>query len=206
MKKCVEYEVEGPRPRRRPKRTWREVVEKDCQARKLNKEDAIDRSKWRKLIKDVRWSVWVWVGECFFWYRPTLVVPDKRLLNRCVCVCNSWLSRLSNLSRRSLVNVNANDLLHPFSHCWHHTATDLVPGQSQHTHTSSESTTISSCRQTWTFSKAVSLPQTKIGKPVAQSRQKRQVCGEFAVVIIAVQKSQNPSFRCKPKTKKPFSL
>ena len=54
----------------RPKRTWREVVEKDCQARKLNKEDAMDRSKWRKLIKDVRWSGWVWVGKCFFWYRP----------------------------------------------------------------------------------------------------------------------------------------
>jgi len=53
VKKCMEYEVEGPRPRERPKRTWREVVEKDCQARKLNKEDAMDRSKWRKLIKDV---------------------------------------------------------------------------------------------------------------------------------------------------------
>jgi len=43
----MEYEIEGCRP----KRTWREVVEKDCQARKLNKEDAIDRSKWRKLMK-----------------------------------------------------------------------------------------------------------------------------------------------------------
>jgi len=53
VKKCMEYEAEGPRPRGRPKRTWREVVEKDCQARKLNKEDAMDRSKWRKLIKDV---------------------------------------------------------------------------------------------------------------------------------------------------------
>jgi len=30
-----------------------EVVEKDCQARKLNKEDARDRSRWRKLIRDV---------------------------------------------------------------------------------------------------------------------------------------------------------
>ena len=29
-------------------------MEKDCQARKLNKEDAMDRSKWRKLIKDVQ--------------------------------------------------------------------------------------------------------------------------------------------------------
>ena len=29
-------------------------MEKDFQARKLNKEDAMDRSKWRKLIKDVQ--------------------------------------------------------------------------------------------------------------------------------------------------------
>jgi len=85
--KCMKYEVEGPRPRGRPKRTWREVVWEDCQARKLNKEDAMDRCKWRKVIKDVRRSGWVWVGECFFWYRPTLVVPDKRPLNGCVCVC-----------------------------------------------------------------------------------------------------------------------
>jgi len=28
----------------------------------------------------------VWVGECFFWYWPSRVVPDKRLLNGCVCV------------------------------------------------------------------------------------------------------------------------
>ena len=54
VKKCMEYEVEDPRPRGRPKRTWREVVKKDCQACKLNTEDAMDRSKWRKLIKDVR--------------------------------------------------------------------------------------------------------------------------------------------------------
>jgi len=36
VKKCTEYGVEGPRERGRPERTWREVVEKDCQARKLN--------------------------------------------------------------------------------------------------------------------------------------------------------------------------
>jgi len=28
VKKCMEYEVEGPRPRGRPKRTWREVVKR----------------------------------------------------------------------------------------------------------------------------------------------------------------------------------
>jgi len=54
VKKCMEYEVEGPRPRGRPKKTWREVVREDSQARKMNKKDAIDRCKCRKMIKDVR--------------------------------------------------------------------------------------------------------------------------------------------------------
>jgi len=34
-----------------PKRTWREVVQKHCQARNLNREDAVDRGRWKKLIK-----------------------------------------------------------------------------------------------------------------------------------------------------------
>ena len=54
MKKCMEHEVEGSRPRGRPKKTWKEVVREDCQACKLNKEDAMDYSRWRKLIKVVR--------------------------------------------------------------------------------------------------------------------------------------------------------
>jgi len=49
----MEYELEGARPRGRPKRTWRGVVQKDCQARKLNREYAMDHSRWRKLIKMV---------------------------------------------------------------------------------------------------------------------------------------------------------
>jgi len=53
VKKYMEYEAEGPRPRGRPKETWKEDVKKDRQARKLNKEDAINYSRWRKLIKDV---------------------------------------------------------------------------------------------------------------------------------------------------------
>jgi len=42
MKKCIEYEVERARPRGRPKKTWRDIVEKDCQVRKLNKEVAME--------------------------------------------------------------------------------------------------------------------------------------------------------------------
>jgi len=51
VKKCMEYEVEGSRPRGRPNRTWGEVVQKDCQAGNLNREDAMDHRRWKKLIK-----------------------------------------------------------------------------------------------------------------------------------------------------------
>ena len=51
VKKCTEYEVEGSRPRGRLKRKWKQVIQKDCQARNLNREDAVDRGRWKKLIK-----------------------------------------------------------------------------------------------------------------------------------------------------------
>ena len=54
LKKCMEHEVEGSRPRGRPKKTWKEVVREHCQACKLNKEDVMDRCKWRKVIKEAR--------------------------------------------------------------------------------------------------------------------------------------------------------
>ena len=48
----MEYEVDGARPSGRPKETWREIVEKVRQAHKLNKDDAVYRKRWRKLIRD----------------------------------------------------------------------------------------------------------------------------------------------------------
>jgi len=41
----------GSQTKRRTKET--KIVEKDCQARKLKKEDAVDRSRWGQLIEDV---------------------------------------------------------------------------------------------------------------------------------------------------------
>jgi len=44
VKKCMEYEVEGSRPRedqRGPGKRLSRLVREDCQACKLNKEDAI---------------------------------------------------------------------------------------------------------------------------------------------------------------------
>jgi len=52
VKKCMEYEVEGARPKGRPKKTWTEIVKKDCQARKLNRKDAMDHNRWIKQISD----------------------------------------------------------------------------------------------------------------------------------------------------------
>jgi len=51
VKRCMAYEAEGARPSDRPKRTWKEVVQKDCQAHNLNKADAIHCGRWKKLIK-----------------------------------------------------------------------------------------------------------------------------------------------------------
>jgi len=44
--KCLAYEMFKAGKRKL------EVVEKYCQTRQLNKENAVDRGKWRKLIKD----------------------------------------------------------------------------------------------------------------------------------------------------------
>ena len=104
-------------------RTWREIMEKDCQACKLNKENAMDRSRWRKLIKDVWWSGWVWVGECFFWYRPTWVVPDKKPLNSCVCVCCS--------GKESLIQISCMQQTNSVKYWWKLKAAIIICVQTQ---------------------------------------------------------------------------
>ena len=62
VKKCMEYEVEGARPRGRPKKTWREIVEKDCKACGLNREYTMDHSRWRKQIGYLMTMMGVWVN------------------------------------------------------------------------------------------------------------------------------------------------
>ena len=48
----MEHEVEGARPRGGPKKAWKEMVQKDRQARKLNRKDSMDCSRWGKLIRN----------------------------------------------------------------------------------------------------------------------------------------------------------
>ena len=63
VKKCMEYEAVGSRSRGKPKRTWIEVVQRDCQVRGLSKNDAMVRGRWRKLIRMVMGGRYRAVGE-----------------------------------------------------------------------------------------------------------------------------------------------
>jgi len=74
VKRCSENVVEGARPRGRPTRTWSEVVQKDNQAYKLNREDDMDRSRWRKLVGMIDDQDRHKRVNIFFWYWLTWVV------------------------------------------------------------------------------------------------------------------------------------
>ena len=67
-----------------------------------DKEDAMDRCKWRKTIKDVRWSGWVWVGESFSWGSP----GQKAVKRLCVCVSALSITAV----RRSSIETSAERL------------------------------------------------------------------------------------------------
>ena len=45
--------MKGKRKRRRPKRTWKMQVEKECKSVGLVKEDAINQARWRVGVGDV---------------------------------------------------------------------------------------------------------------------------------------------------------
>ena len=90
VKKCMEYEVEDARPRGRPKKTWIEIVEKDCKAHVLNTEDAMDSSRWRKQIGRINdHNKYEWVNVSSGTSSPGLSQTKSRAVKRlCVCVCN----------------------------------------------------------------------------------------------------------------------
>ena len=75
MNKCVKLRVPGQEV---DHRKLGEIVEKDCQARKLKWQDAMDHNRWRKLIRDGMTddhNRCEWVS--FFWYWLTWVVRSQ---------------------------------------------------------------------------------------------------------------------------------
>ena len=47
LKKASEFEVKCKRKRGRPKKTWKTQVEKESKSVDLEKEDALNRARWR---------------------------------------------------------------------------------------------------------------------------------------------------------------
>jgi len=55
VNECVTLEVEGARKSDTPRKTWKEVVDKDMDDLRIKLSDAVDHSKWRRKIRG-NWS------------------------------------------------------------------------------------------------------------------------------------------------------
>jgi len=104
-KKCMEYEVVGSRPRGRPKRTWLEVVQIDCQVRGLSRDDAMVRGRWRKLRRMVdEQEECEWMNVSSGIGSPEYSRTKGRKTVVCVCVWvpgpGSFRNKFPGLSRR----------------------------------------------------------------------------------------------------------
>jgi len=51
-RQAMEMEIEGNRPRGRPKTRWKDVVQKDMREKHLDEAEALDRTLWRSLIRN----------------------------------------------------------------------------------------------------------------------------------------------------------
>jgi len=84
--------MDGARPRGRPKKTWREIVEEDCKAHGLNREDAMDRSRWRRktgIFDDHNGCEWVNVYSGTG--SPGLSRTKSRAVKQLCCVCGNGI-------------------------------------------------------------------------------------------------------------------
>ena len=53
LRKALEFEVKGKRKRGRPKKTWKTQVEKESKNVGLEKEDALNRARWRLGVGEI---------------------------------------------------------------------------------------------------------------------------------------------------------
>ena len=53
LRKALEFEVKGKRKRRRPKKTWKMQMEKESKSIGLEKEDAMNRARWRVGVGEI---------------------------------------------------------------------------------------------------------------------------------------------------------
>ena len=53
LKKALKFELKGRRKRGRPKRMWKTQVEKESKSVSLEKEDAMNRARWRVGVGEI---------------------------------------------------------------------------------------------------------------------------------------------------------
>ena len=53
LRKALEFKVNGPRKRGRPKKTWKSQVEEEIRKVDLRKEDAPNRVRWREGVRAI---------------------------------------------------------------------------------------------------------------------------------------------------------
>ena len=53
LRKALEFEVKGKKKRGRPKKTWKMQVEKESKSVGLEKEDAMNRARWRVGVGEI---------------------------------------------------------------------------------------------------------------------------------------------------------
>ncbi|PIO65553.1 hypothetical protein TELCIR_12769 [Teladorsagia circumcincta] len=51
IRTATDFEAQGKRPRGAPKKRWRDVIKKDLTEGRVTAEDALDRTRWRGLIR-----------------------------------------------------------------------------------------------------------------------------------------------------------
>ena len=57
LRKVFEFEVKGKRKRGQPKKTWKTQVEKESKSVDLEKEDAMNRVRWRVGVAEIAFRV-----------------------------------------------------------------------------------------------------------------------------------------------------
>ena len=53
LRKALEFEVKGKRTRGQPKKAWKTQVEKESKSVGLEKEDAVNRARWRVGVGEI---------------------------------------------------------------------------------------------------------------------------------------------------------
>ena len=53
LRKALEFEVKGKRKQGRPKKTWKTQVEKESESVVLEKEDTLNRARWRVRVGEI---------------------------------------------------------------------------------------------------------------------------------------------------------